>query len=143
MTFDVVGVEALLSDIEVCPGEFANASAARALNLIDNAKVEHNTIVVADLARRMQDIVVLTCCRSLTDPTSKGMLCRSFTAAFGCEIDLGKKGRLLNARWQVLERNSLKKRGAVDARKGGLSRLWPLRWIFTISLRWIFTICMR
>ena len=61
MTFDVVGVEALLSDIEVCPGEFANASAARALNLIDDAKVEHNTIMVADLARRMQDIVVLTC----------------------------------------------------------------------------------
>ena len=60
-TFDMVGVEALLSDIEVCPGKFANASAARALNLIDDAKVEHNTIMVADLARRMQDIVVLTC----------------------------------------------------------------------------------
>ena len=39
-TVDLGDVEALLSDIEVCPGEFANASAARPLNLIDNAKVE-------------------------------------------------------------------------------------------------------
>ena len=59
-TFDMVGVGALLSGIEVCPGEVANASAARALNLIDDAKVAHSTIMVADLARLMQDIVVLT-----------------------------------------------------------------------------------
>ena len=53
--------EAYLDAIQVCSGESANAAAARALNFINKAVAEHDTRVDADLVRRMQDIVVLTC----------------------------------------------------------------------------------
>ena len=79
--------EAYLNAIQVCSGESANAAAARALNFINKAVAEHDTRVDADLVRRMQDIVVLTCGSSLPKPTDKDMLRRSFTLAFGRETE--------------------------------------------------------
>lgn len=117
----LVEAQALLVQIRSFPEGASDNIAARALDLVNTAAktgAKHR-----QLKRIVQDVLVLCCCRKV-DHSDVNALRRSFTTAFGRDVQSeGLVSKLLNSRWQLFglsykKRPPKKKKQSTSAGEG-------------------------
>merc|ERR1712176_654796 len=106
----------MLSDILRSPEDASNSLAAQAFDEVDEAATRHGS-ELKELVRDMQDIVVLSCCRSV-GPASKERLLQSLTDAFGRDIS-NLISRLMHAREKMFGLSEQSGRRKRPAKKPG------------------------